>query len=52
MILLAALASAATVAAAPPQVLPDCLGKPKVRPAQIVLACADANFGVKGLRWT
>jgi hypothetical protein len=51
MILLAALFSAAAVGA-PPQVLPDCLGKPQVRPAQIVLACADANFGVKGLRWT
>jgi hypothetical protein len=51
MILLAALLSAAAVGA-PPQVLPDCLGKPHVRPAQIVLACGDANFGVKGLRWT
>jgi hypothetical protein len=35
-----------------PQALPDCLGKPHVRPAEVVLACADANFGVRKLRWT
>jgi hypothetical protein len=35
-----------------PQALPDCLGKPQVRPASVVLACADANFGVRRLRWT
>jgi hypothetical protein len=35
-----------------PQALPDCLGKPRVRPAEVVLACADANFGVRKLRWT
>ena len=35
-----------------PQALPDCLGKPQVRPAEVVLACADANFGVRRLRWT
>jgi len=29
------------------QALPDCLGKPQVRPSEIVLACADANFGVR-----
>jgi hypothetical protein len=23
-----------------------------VRPAEVVLACADANFGVRRLRWT
>jgi hypothetical protein len=38
--------------AAPPRALPDCLGKPQVRPAEVVLACADANFGVRELRWT
>jgi hypothetical protein len=34
-----------------PQALPDCLGKPHVRPAEIVLACADANFGVRKVEW-
>jgi len=43
---------AAAAAGGPPHALPDCLGKPQVRPKQVVLACADANFGVKGLRWT
>jgi hypothetical protein len=31
--------------------LPDCLGKPQVRPRQVVLACADATFGFKSLTW-
>jgi hypothetical protein len=35
-----------------PHALPDCLGKPRERPAEIVLACADGNFGVRRLRWT
>lgn len=48
----AALALPASVAAAPaPSAIPDCLGKPQVRPAQLVFACADANFGARGLRW-
>lgn len=46
------LAVAAAFAGGRPQVLPDCLGKPKVRPAEVVLACADANFGVRKLKWT
>jgi hypothetical protein len=37
--------------AAPPRALPDCLGKPHARPATVVLACADANFGVRKLHW-
>ena len=52
MIVLAALVSAAAVGGSPAQVLPNCLGKPQVRPTQVVLACADANFYVKGIRWT
>jgi hypothetical protein len=32
--------------------LPDCLGKPKVRPAQIIFACGDGNFSVQHLKWT
>jgi hypothetical protein len=43
---IAAAVAGATIA------LPDCLGKPKVKPAEVVLACADANFGVRKLRWT
>jgi len=31
--------------------VPNCLGKPTVKPAQVVLACADAGLGVRGLRW-
>ncbi|HEV7132529.1 MAG TPA: hypothetical protein VGN27_02225 [Gaiellaceae bacterium] len=51
--MIAAIAAALTLATGPaPQALPDCLGKPQVRPAAIVLACADANFGVRKLRWT
>jgi hypothetical protein len=34
-----------------PRALPDCLGKPHVQPVSVVLACADANFGVRKLRW-
>jgi hypothetical protein len=32
--------------------LPDCLGKPRVKPASVVLACADGNFSVAKLAWT
>jgi hypothetical protein len=35
-----------------PSVLPDCLRDLKTEPGSIVLACADANFGVRHLRWT
>ena len=38
--------------AAGPQSLPDWSGKPTIKPAEVVLACADANFGVRKLRWT
>jgi hypothetical protein len=47
-----ALVLAAAFASGHPQAVPDCLGKPRVRPTEIVLACADANFGVRKLRWT
>ena len=26
--------------------LPDCLGKPRIKPASVVLACGDGNFSV------
>lgn len=49
-----AVALVPTAVAAPvhPSVVPDCLGKPHVRPARLVFSCADANFGARGLRWT
>ncbi len=42
----------AWVALASPHALPDCLGKPQVRPASVVLACGDGNFGVRKLHWS
>jgi hypothetical protein len=47
-----AVVAVAAVLTGHPQALPDCLGKPQGRPAEVVLACADANFGVRRLRWT
>ena len=46
MILLAALALAAG-----PTALPNCVGQPQVKPAQVIFACADANFGIRKLQW-
>ena len=49
----AATASGALAGTAPnPTVLADCLGKPQVKPTEIVLACADGNASVDGIRWT
>ena len=42
----------AAAALAPPRALPDCQGKLQVRPARVVLACGDANFGLRKLRWS
>ena len=47
----AALAATAASPSGHPTALPDCLGKPVVQPATVILACADANFGVKKLAW-
>ena len=49
--LVAAAAAVPAAAAARPRALPDCLGKPRVRPATVVFACADANFGIRKLHW-
>jgi hypothetical protein len=38
--------------AASPIVLADCLGKPHVKPTEIVLACGDGNESVGGITWT
>jgi hypothetical protein len=35
-----------------PTVLADCLGKPQVKPTEIVLACGDGNESVGGITWT
>jgi len=49
---LAAIGTTAVAAPAPrPGAVPDCLGKLKVKPREIVFACADGNFGVRGLHW-
>ena len=49
--LAAFLVAAGTAAQAPLRALPDCAGKPQVRPARIILSCADANFGLQGVGW-
>jgi hypothetical protein len=51
IVLTASVAAVPAAAAAGPTAVPDCLGKPKVRPTSIVLACADANFGIRKLHW-
>jgi hypothetical protein len=43
---------AAAQTASPAIVLPDCLGKPQIKPAQIVFACGDGNFSAAKLQWT
>ena len=32
--------------------LPDCVGKPQVRPSEVIFACGDANFLARRLQWT
>lgn len=32
--------------------LPNCVGKPEVRPSSITFACGDGNFYVNHLKWT
>jgi hypothetical protein len=34
-----------------PSVVPNCVGKPTVRPTEVVLACADAGLGVRAIHW-
>ena len=55
-LVIAGLAVAALVATAAspsghPSAVPNCVGKPVKQPANMILACADANFGVKKLQW-
>ena len=47
-----AVAPAGARSVAQPSALPDCAGKPVVRPASVVLTCADAGFTVHSLKWT
>jgi hypothetical protein len=49
----AGLAAAGTLPAAviAPTVAPNCLGKPVVKPSEVVLACADAGLGVRAIHW-
>jgi hypothetical protein len=51
-LLLLAPAGSATNRTATTIGLPDCLGKPRLKPASVVLACADGNFSVSKLAWT
>jgi hypothetical protein len=44
-------ASGLSAATARPSVAPNCLGKPVVRPSEVVLACADAGLGVRAIQW-
>jgi hypothetical protein len=46
-----AAASVLSAATASPSVVPDCLGKPVVKPVEIILACADDGLGVRAIRW-
>jgi len=32
--------------------LPDCLGKPAIKPAAVTFACADGNFLAQSIQWT
>jgi len=36
---------------APPSVSLDCLGKPVVKPSEVILSCADAGTGVRKITW-
>jgi hypothetical protein len=47
----ALLTATASAPSSHPTSLPNCLGKPVAEPASIVLACADANFGIRQLHW-
>lgn len=57
LVLVAAL-GASGAAEAPAQIqrrsvaLPDCRGRPQLRPRVIVFTCADANFAATKLTWT
>jgi hypothetical protein len=42
----------ATIAATTTMALPDCQGKPVVKPVIVTLACGDGNFYAENLRWT
>jgi hypothetical protein len=53
MAVLAAAAAPSAVAARPSHpVLPTCTGGAAVKPARYVIACADGNNALTGLRWS
>jgi hypothetical protein len=45
-------AGAQPASAAPIVALPNCQGKPEVRPAMVLFACGDGNFSAEKLHWT
>jgi hypothetical protein len=51
LVLCAAAALVGPAGAAPPTAAPNCLGKPVVKPGEILLACADAGLGVRKITW-
>lgn len=51
--LLGAVTAPNAVAARPSHpVLPTCAGRGAVKPSRFVIACADGNFALTGLRWS
>ncbi|ADB50592.1 hypothetical protein [Conexibacter woesei] len=50
---LGAVTAPSAVAARPSHpVLPTCAGRAAVKPSRFVIACADGNFALTGLRWS
>jgi hypothetical protein len=50
LLVASAVFAGAANAASPVESL-DCLGKPIVKPAEVIFACADANAGVRKIVW-
>ncbi|HEX3468611.1 MAG TPA: hypothetical protein VHT05_11085 [Candidatus Elarobacter sp.] len=51
-VLVVSAAGARPVSAAPMIALPNCQGKPQVRPSSVLFACADGNFSADRLTWS
>lgn len=35
-----------------PIALPDCVGKPEIKPKDMTIACGDGNFRIEKIQWT
>ena len=51
-VLLVSAAGAHHASAAPVIALPNCQGKPQVKPSSFLFACADGNFSAQKLSWS